>query len=146
MEPSTSVKRNVTVPVGRSERATTRASIRSLERAAPTRPAAAWDDTRLGVMGMVQSDTTTWQGVTRHELGQAARNHGMQLEGLRYDVTPIGMHYLVIHWDIPAADEMAWTVDVDGLVDHPLQPMADIRSRPAVTRPVTMECAGNGRR
>ena len=70
----------------------------------------------------------------------------MQLEGLRYDVTPIGMHYLVIHWDIPAADEMAWTVDVDGLVDHPLvPPMADIRSRPAVTRPVTMECAGNGR-
>ena len=41
---------------------------------------------------------------------------------------------------------MAWTVDVDGLVDHPLVlPMADIRSRPAVTRPVTMECAGNGR-
>ena len=146
MEPSTSVKRNVTVPVGRSERATTRASIRSLERAAPTWPAAAWDDTRLGVMGMVQSDTTTWQGVTRHELGQAARNHGMQLEGLRYDVTPIGMHPL-IHWDIPAADEMAWTVDVDGLVDHPLVP--DGRhplTTAAVTRPVTMECAGNGRR
>ena len=95
---------------------------------------------------MVQSDTTTWQGVTRHELGQAARNHGMQLEGLRYDVTPIGMHYLVIHWDIPAADETAWTVDVDGLVDRPLTlSMDDIRSRPAVTRPVTMECAGNGR-
>ena len=46
-----------------------------------------------------------WQGVTQQELGQAARNHGMQLEGLRYDVTPIGMHYLVIHFDIPAADE-----------------------------------------
>ena len=70
----------------------------------------------------------------------------MQLEGLRYDVTPIGMHYLVIHWDIPAADETAWTVDVDGLVDRPLTlSMDDIRSRPAVTRPVTMECAGNGR-
>ena len=95
---------------------------------------------------MVQSDKTTWQGVTRHELGQAARNHGMQLEGLRYDVTPIGMHYLVIHWDIPAADEAAWSVDVDGLVDRPFTlTMDDIRSRPAVTRPVTMECAGNGR-
>jgi DMSO/TMAO reductase YedYZ molybdopterin-dependent catalytic subunit len=99
------------------------------------------------VIKMVQTDTTTtWQGVTQHELGQAARNHGMQLEGLRYDVTPIGMHYLVIHFDIPAADETAWTVDVDGLVDRPLTlSMEDIRSRPAVTRSVTMECAGNGR-
>src|SRR5918992_1973807 len=95
---------------------------------------------------MAQGDTTTWQGVTQKELGQAARNHGMQLEGLRYDVTPIGMHYLVIHWDIPAADETAWTVDVGGLVDRPMSlSMDDIRSRPAVTRTVTMECAGNGR-
>jgi sulfane dehydrogenase subunit SoxC len=89
---------------------------------------------------------TSWQGVTRSELGQAARNHGMQLEGLRYDVTPVGMHYLVIHFDIPEADGASWTVDVDGLVDRPLTlSMDDIRSRPAVTRPVTMECAGNGR-
>ena len=56
------------------------------------------------------------------------------------------MHYLVIHWDIPAADETTWTVDVDGLVDRPLTlSLADLRARPAVTRPVTMECAGNGR-
>jgi DMSO/TMAO reductase YedYZ molybdopterin-dependent catalytic subunit len=95
---------------------------------------------------MVQTDTTTWQGVTQKELGQAARNHGMQLEGLRYDVTPAGMHYLVIHWDIPAADEPAWTVEVDGLVDRPLSlSIDDLRSRPAVTRSLTMECAGNGR-
>jgi sulfane dehydrogenase subunit SoxC len=92
------------------------------------------------------TEPTTWQGVTLSELGQAARNHGMHLEGLRYDVTPVGMHYLVIHFDIPPADEATWTVEVDGLVDHPLTlSMDDIRSRPAVTRPVTMECAGNGR-
>lgn len=92
------------------------------------------------------TDTTTWQGITRYELGQAARNHGMQLEGLRYDVTPIGMHYLVIHFDIPATDETGWTVEVDGMVDRPFTlSMDDIRARPAVTRPVTMECAGNGR-
>ena len=89
---------------------------------------------------------TTWQGVTRAELGQAARNHGMHLEGLRYDVTPIGMHYLVIHFDIPPADGATWTVAVDGVVERPLTlSMEDIRSRPAITRPVTMECAGNGR-
>ena len=95
---------------------------------------------------MVRTDTTTWQGVTQFELGQAARNHAMHLEGLRYDVTPPGMHYLVIHFDIPPGDERTWTVEVDGLVDRPTTfSIDDLRSRPAVTRPVTMECAGNGR-
>ena len=95
---------------------------------------------------MVEMDTTTWQGVTQHELAQAARNHAMHLEGLRYDVTPPGMHYLVIHFDIPAADEGTWTVEVDGLVDRPMTlSIDDLRSRPVVTRPITMECAGNGR-
>ncbi len=92
-----------------------------------------------------QTDTE-FRGVNPEELGQAARNHGMPLEGLRYDVTPLGMHYLVIHFDIPAADEASWSVEVDGLVDRSLSlSMADLRARPAVTRPVTMECAGNGR-
>ena len=87
-----------------------------------------------------------FEGVTREELGQATRNHGMQLEGLRYDVTPLGMHYLVIHFDIPPADERSWTVEIDGLVDRPLSlSMAELRARPAVTQAVTMECAGNGR-
>jgi DMSO/TMAO reductase YedYZ molybdopterin-dependent catalytic subunit len=70
----------------------------------------------------------------------------MHLEGLRYDVTPAGMHYLVIHFDIPEADETRWSVEVDGSVDRPMTlSIADLRARPAVTRPVTMECAGNGR-
>jgi DMSO/TMAO reductase YedYZ molybdopterin-dependent catalytic subunit len=95
---------------------------------------------------VARTDTTTWQGITQVELGQAARNHAMHLEGLRYDVTPPGMHYLVIHFDIPAADETTWTVEVDGLVDRPLKlSMDDLRARASVTRPVTMECAGNGR-
>ena len=96
--------------------------------------------------GKPASTVQGFQGVTEAELGQASRNHAMHLEGLRYDVTPPGMHYLVIHFDIPDADEATWTVDVDGLVDRPLTlSMDDLRARPAVTRPVTMECAGNGR-
>jgi sulfane dehydrogenase subunit SoxC len=92
-----------------------------------------------------QADTG-FRGAGLEELGQAARNHGMPLEGLRYDVTPLGMHYLVIHFDIPPADEASWLVEIDGLVDHPLSlSMADLRARPSATRPVTMECAGNGR-
>jgi len=84
--------------------------------------------------------------VTYEELALAARNHGMPLEGLRYDITPVGLHYLLIHFDIPAADAGSWTVEVGGLVERPLAlTVADLRSRPAVTVPVTMECAGNGR-
>ena len=51
------------------------------------------------------------EGISREELQLAARNHGMPLEGLRYDVTPVGLHYLLIHFDSPAADE---TISVDG--------------------------------
>ena len=31
------------------------------------------------------------------ELRMAARNHGMPLEMLAYDVTPVGLHYLLVH-------------------------------------------------
>jgi DMSO/TMAO reductase YedYZ molybdopterin-dependent catalytic subunit len=70
----------------------------------------------------------------------------MQLEGLRYDVTPAGMHYLLIHFDVPEGDEATWSLSIDGLVANPMSlTIADLRSRPTVTMPVTMECAGNGR-
>ena len=82
----------------------------------------------------------------KEEIQLALRNRGMPLEGLRYDVTPTGMHYLLIHFDIPAADEESWSLDIGGLVQNPVTlDMSDVRSRPQVTMPVTMECAGNGR-
>ena len=37
----------------------------------------------------------------REEVQLALRNRGMPLEIMRYPVTPSGMHYLVIHFDIP---------------------------------------------
>jgi DMSO/TMAO reductase YedYZ molybdopterin-dependent catalytic subunit len=84
--------------------------------------------------------------VTMDELQLAHRNHGMHLEGLRYDITPVGMHYLLIHFDVPEADEASWSLSIDGLVREPLElSIADLRTRPSVTFPVTMECAGNGR-
>jgi DMSO/TMAO reductase YedYZ molybdopterin-dependent catalytic subunit len=70
----------------------------------------------------------------------------MPLEALRYDVTPTGLHYLLIHFDIPAIDPSAWRLRVGGLVRHPLElTLADIRAQPRRTHRVTMECAGNGR-
>ena len=44
----------------------------------------------------------------------------MPLEGLRYDVTPAGMHYLLIHFDIPEVRPEAWRLVVDGRVRSPL--------------------------
>jgi len=85
-------------------------------------------------------------GITLEELQLAARNHGMPLEGLRYDVTPVGMHYLLIHFDIPETDAATWTVEVAGKVRTPLSlSVGDLEERPAVTARITMECAGNGR-
>jgi sulfane dehydrogenase subunit SoxC len=84
--------------------------------------------------------------ITREELQLAARNHGMPLEALRHDVTPVGLHYLLIHYDIPHADPASWRLEVSGRVRRPLSlTLDDIRSRPAIRAPVTMECAGNGR-
>ncbi|MET7600341.1 sulfite oxidase [Streptomyces sp. NPDC004082] len=86
------------------------------------------------------------EGISQEELALAARNHGLPLEALRYDVTPPGLHYVLTHYDIPYADESTWELTVGGLVDRPLRlTPADLRSFPAVTERVTMECAGNGR-
>ncbi len=80
------------------------------------------------------------------ELQLATRNHGLPLEALRYDVTPIGLHYLLVHYDIPAVDPAAWRLTIDGHVDDPLTlDLADIGRRPRHTERVTIECAGNGR-
>lgn len=80
------------------------------------------------------------------ELRLAARNHAMPLEALRYPVTPIGLHYLLTHFDIPAVDAATWRLSLGGLVARPLELSLDeVRSRPAVELIATMECAGNGR-
>jgi DMSO/TMAO reductase YedYZ molybdopterin-dependent catalytic subunit len=80
------------------------------------------------------------------ELQLAARNHGMPLEALRYPVTPVGLHYLLIHYDIPFVDPARFELSVGGLVARPLElSLDDLRARPAVELEVTTECAGNGR-
>ena len=84
--------------------------------------------------------------ITPDELQLAARNHSMPLEGLRYAITPVGMHYLLIHFDIPLVDAASWELAVGGHVERRLRlRLDDIRARPATTIPVTLECAGNGR-
>lgn len=90
--------------------------------------------------------TTTGAEITAEELGLAARNHALPLEALRYEITPVGLHYLLIHFDIPAVDVGAWRLEVGGRVERPLSlSLAELTSRPARTLAVTLECAGNGR-
>jgi DMSO/TMAO reductase YedYZ molybdopterin-dependent catalytic subunit len=86
------------------------------------------------------------EGIGADELALAARNHGMPLEAMRYDLTPPGLHYLLIHFDIPYVDAQTWQVSVEGLVDRPFTlDLAELRAMPARSVRVTMECAGNGR-
>ncbi|MEU2914304.1 sulfite oxidase [Streptomyces massasporeus] len=87
------------------------------------------------------------EGLGQDELALAARNHGLPLEALRYDVTPPGLHYVLTHYDIPyVPDTTAWSLTVGGRVRRPLNlSPARLRAYPAVTTRVTLECAGNGR-
>jgi DMSO/TMAO reductase YedYZ molybdopterin-dependent catalytic subunit len=85
-------------------------------------------------------------GISLEELQLAARNHGMPLEALREPITPVGLHYLLIHYDIPSVDPASWRLTVDGLVERPLElALRELRERPRTEVVSTMECAGNGR-
>ena len=92
------------------------------------------------------SGVETSEQITPAELRLATRNHGMPLEALRWPVTPLGLHYLLVHYDIPLVDADAWRLELGGQVERPLSLTLDeLRARPAVELTVTMECAGNGR-
>jgi sulfane dehydrogenase subunit SoxC len=90
--------------------------------------------------------TVAEAGITPPELRLAARNHGLPLEALRHPITPAGLHYLLIHYDIPAVDPESFTLEIGGAVERPLTlTLADLRARERVEKPITFECAGNGR-
>src|SRR5688500_14715619 len=82
---------------------------------------------------------------TGEELTLAGRNRGMPLEALRYDVTPAGLHYLLIHFDIPP-ERPGWKLALSGLFHRPFEVgLEELKAMPSRTQRVTLECAGNGR-
>jgi sulfane dehydrogenase subunit SoxC len=90
--------------------------------------------------------TTADEGITAPELRLAARNHALPLEALRYDLTPAGLHYLLIHYDIPPVDAAVFRLEIGGAVERSLSLTLDeLKARERVSMPVTFECAGNGR-
>ena len=80
------------------------------------------------------------------ELNLAARNHSLPIEALRYATTPIGLHYVLTHFDIPEVDVATWRLQVGGRVQHTLElSLEQLQRRPQLTVKVVLECAGNGR-
>ncbi len=75
-----------------------------------------------------------------------SRCHGFPLESLSHDITPTGLHYLLIHYDVPHIDPATYVLKIHGAVQRPVSwDLATIKSRPAQSRAVTMECGGAGR-
>jgi DMSO/TMAO reductase YedYZ molybdopterin-dependent catalytic subunit len=61
-------------------------------------------------------------------------------------ITPIPLFYVRSHFYTPSLDAGAWRLRIDGGVSRVLElSLDDLRKRPSVTMPVTLECAGNGR-
>jgi DMSO/TMAO reductase YedYZ molybdopterin-dependent catalytic subunit len=80
------------------------------------------------------------------EVRLANRNAGILLEALRHDVTPVGLHYLLNHFDVPYIPGDAWQLSIAGAVERPVVLVAsDLEGAATRTLRVTMECAGNGR-
>jgi DMSO/TMAO reductase YedYZ molybdopterin-dependent catalytic subunit len=91
-------------------------------------------------------DERAGEGITLQELQLAGRNHAMPLEALRFPVTPVGLHYLLIHYDVPVVNPDAWRLTVGGHVERELSfGLDDVSARSAAEVTATMECAGNGR-
>ncbi|MEM7197935.1 MAG: molybdopterin-dependent oxidoreductase [Pseudomonadota bacterium] len=83
---------------------------------------------------------------SKFELALANRNSGMPAEMLQADITPIGMHYLLNHFDIPIIDGNDWHVQVTGAqTGIKILTLDDLDRFETVEMAVTMECAGNGR-
>src|SRR5260370_34657079 len=70
--------------------------------------------------------------ISLDELQLAVRNHSMPLEALQYSITPIGLHYLLTHFDIPRVDAAEWKLVIGGPGRNPPTPTLDgIMRRPA---------------
>lgn len=97
---------------------------------------------RLGDGSGIEADRRYY----REELQLAFRNKAVPLETLRCDVTPTGLHYTLIHFDIPHVDAQRWRLALRGRVRQPLSLSLDeLKRGPAKTLRVTFECAGDGR-
>ncbi|MDX6724989.1 MAG: hypothetical protein QOD73_3393 [Solirubrobacteraceae bacterium] len=85
--------------------------------------------------------------VSYDEVRLAFRCHGMHLEALRLPITPLGQHYVLIHFDVPYFTDVSnYAVTIRGRVRNPMTvTLAQLKARPTVSQPTVLECAGVGR-
>ena len=80
------------------------------------------------------------------ERSLANRNSGTLLETLSLDITPIGAHYLLTHFDTPIINRDNYALRFAGDFKRPFKiSLEELYGLPKITLPVTLECAGNGR-
>ncbi|MBX2837181.1 MAG: sulfite oxidase [Gammaproteobacteria bacterium] len=104
------------------------------------------------ILKIENREPTDWKqgdAFQKNEVQLANRNCGTLAETLSLDITPVGAHYLLNHFDVPLiADQHAdaWELEISGLVNKPVTlSLSEIKQLPSKTLPVTFECAGNGR-
>lgn len=69
------------------------------------------------------------------------------LDALFEPVTPVGSFYVRNNFSMPDIDAASWSLRIHGRVRSPIElDLAELRTLPHVTKRVTLECAGNGRR
>ncbi|HET6573600.1 MAG TPA: sulfite oxidase [Fimbriiglobus sp.] len=77
---------------------------------------------------------------------QEPTNLEYPISSLRSWLTPNEQFYVRCHFAAPKLDPANWKLTVEGEVENRVElTLADLRALPAVTRPVTLECAGNNR-
>lgn len=84
--------------------------------------------------------------VSYEETALAFRNHGFHFEMLDQPITPLGSHYLLIHFDIPHLSDAGYAITIGGRVRRPMTlTLEQLKSRPNVKEAAILECAGVGR-
>jgi DMSO/TMAO reductase YedYZ molybdopterin-dependent catalytic subunit len=74
------------------------------------------------------------------------QNLEFPLSALKSWLTPNEQFYVRSHFAEPAVDPKTWRLTVEGEVEKKVElTLEDLRGMPAVTRPTTLECAGNNR-
>ncbi len=74
------------------------------------------------------------------------RNLEMPLTALDGPLTPTDRHFVRSHFAVPKIDAKTWKLRIEGHVETPVEfTLDELKKLTPVSRPVTLECAGNGR-
>jgi DMSO/TMAO reductase YedYZ molybdopterin-dependent catalytic subunit len=83
----------------------------------------------------------------RQVVGEDPFNASTPIEALREELTPVALHYVRNHFDVPCVEEPEkWVLRVGGAVESPFAiALSELQRLPHKSLAITLECAGNGR-